>query len=189
MNVWSFLKIRAITVYVVKDGGAFLYFLWFLLSSCGLLFYSVDCVLASFTTPWLLHTAHPLSGVTVQNEGHVHLFAICSGKNWRWKSCSSTLKWITDNLHLATLIHISSINKQINEWRNTPGFSCFLWLCSLPQWELPAESQYLRFSFVPISFFLKKRSASKRRSENSNQHVWVNLTVISYKLWFRARHL
>lgn len=72
------------------------------------------------------------------------------------KAAAAPLNELLRILHLATLIHISSINKQINEWRNTPGFSCFLWLCSLSRWELPAESQYLRFSFVPIIFFLKK---------------------------------
>lgn len=192
MNIWSFFKIRDDYWLCVKRWRSFLVFplvspflMWFII----LLFGLCPCQLYNSLTP-------------------THCSPSVRSHSPEWGACSSLchllrkeltlkklqqhlhhLKWITDIVfHLATLIRISSINKQINEWRNTPGCSCFLWLCSLSQWELPAESQHSSFSFVPISFFLK-RSTSKRRTENSNQHVWVNLTVISYKLWFRARHL
>lgn len=188
MNTWSFFSIREYYRkhhYVLKDEVAFLYCLWFLLSSCGLLFFSLDRVPASFTTPWLLHTAHPLSGVTAQNAGHVHLFAICSGKNWSLKGCTNTFITPNEGLLISICPHSYAShlleNKQTNEWRNKHGDVFFGSVQSL--WKLPAASQLLSFPFVPISFF-RKRSVSKRWTENSNQHVWLNP-----KLWFRAKHL
>lgn len=60
---------------MLKNGVAFLHCAQFPLSSCGLLFFSWVCIAASSTTLSLLHTTHPLLGVTLKSVGHALCWA------------------------------------------------------------------------------------------------------------------
>lgn len=181
---------------MLKDGVALLYCSWFPLSSCGLLFFSLACVSASFTAPSLLHTTHPLLGVTVKSVGHdlrrvARLPSGLAGDGGPITAAKSSSPRMNDFHPLTltlTLVPPFEKKKKKSPFDDKHGFPLFflaMILMSTPSYVHRGVLLWTSFSSISVFF---KRSICKRdgRKENSNQLVRLNPTVISLKLQSRA---